>query len=273
MRWRAVTVAMAILSTTGAFGEQPLVRIELKEQAVVTMPTIRLCDIAEVTALTADGERLIATLRELTVAPSPLPRYRRIITAGEVATKLAQAGCKSSDFVLEGAKQVVVTRTGRNLTAIELETALQKALNAPVKLLLPPPNIVVPEGELTVQTEKPKSARTVLPVTLLVNGQPVATLKLLVQTTAPANTQAIKLDNPLPSRSTHSSISPSAQFLVRRRQTVRLIVRVGSVVVEAQGTAIQDGKLGDEILVAIPWSKKPLKGVVTGEKEVTVSAW
>jgi hypothetical protein len=31
--------------------------------------------------------------------------------------------------------------------------------------------------------------------------------------------------------------------------------------------------LGDEILVAVVWSKTPLKGVVTGEKEVTVAAW
>jgi hypothetical protein len=37
--------------------------------------------------------------------------------------------------------------------------------------------------------------------------------------------------------------------------------------------ALQDGKLGDEVLVAVAWSKTPLKGVVTGEKEVTISAW
>lgn len=273
MRWRAATVAMAILNATCMFGQQPLVRIELKEQAVVASPTIRLCDVAEVTALTADSEKLVAPLRELTIAPSPLPRYRRIITAGEVATKLAQAGWKNGDFVLDGAKQVLVTRTGRNLTATELETALQKALNAPVKLLLPPPNIVVPEGELTVQTEKPTSSRTVLPVTLLVNGQPIATLKLLAQLSALTNTDAPSLDNSSPSRLAHLPTCPSAQILVRRRQTVRLRAQANSVVVTAQGMALQDGKLGDEVMVAVPWSKTPLKGVVTGEKEVTVSAW
>ncbi|MFA0750593.1 MAG: hypothetical protein SLRJCFUN_000996, partial [Candidatus Fervidibacter sp.] len=172
-----------------------------------------------------------------------------------------------------GAKQVLVTRTGRNLTATELETALQKALNAPVKLLLPPPNIVVPEGELTVQTEKPTSSRTVLPVTLLVNGQPIATLKLLAQLSALTNTDAPSLDNSSPSRLAHLPTCPSAPILVRRRQMVRLRAQANSVIVTAQGMALQDGKLGDEVMVAVPWSKAPLKGVVTGEKEVTVSAW
>jgi hypothetical protein len=148
-----------------------------------------------------------------------------------------------------------------------LESLLQKALNTPVKLLLTPPPIIIPDGEVSVQTELPPLPRSLLSVTLLVNGQPVATLKVLAQVSSNEN---LTVSNRSPIAN-HQS--PVAAFLVRRRQTVRLIARVGKVVVEAQGTALQDGKLGDEILVAVAWSKTLLKGIVSGEREVTISAW
>jgi hypothetical protein len=257
----------ALLAATLAVSQQPLVRIVLRDKVAVANATVRLGDIAEVTALSSEGEKLLAALRELPIAPSPLPRYQRVLTAGEVATKLAQAGWQNSEFILDGAKRVVITRTGRTLTASELESLLQKALNTPVKLLLTPPPIIIPDGEVSVQTELPPFPRSLLLITLLVNGQPVANFKVLVQV---GSNERFTVGNQ-PQIANHQS--PVATFLVRRRQTVRLIARVGRVVVEAQGTALQDGKLGDEILVAVVWSKTPLKGVVTGEKEVTVAAW
>jgi len=267
MRRKGATVMVALVVITAAFGQQPKVRIVLRDKVAVTNPTVRLSDIAEVTALSDEGEKLLPSLLDLPVAPSPLPRYQRVLTAGELATKLAQAGWRNSEFILDGARQVVITRTGRTLTASELESLLQKALNMPVKLLLPPTPIIIPDGEVSVQTEPPSSPRSLLSVTLLVNGQPVTTFKVLVQV---GNNERLTVINRSPIAN-HQS--PVAVVLVRRRQTVRLVARVGNVVVEAQGTALQDGKLGDEILVAVPWSKTPLKGVVTGEKEVTVSAW
>jgi len=137
----------------------------------------------------------------------------------------------------------------------------------PVKLLLTPPPIIIPDGEVSVQTELPSSPRSLLPVTLFVNGQPVTTLKVLAQVGSNGH---LTVSNRSP---TANHQSPVAAFLVRRRQTVRLVTRVGNVIVEAQGTALQDGKLGDEILVAVAWSKTPLKGIVSGEREVTISAW
>lgn len=266
MRWLLATILVTCSLATASQEKQPLVRITLREKATVTNATVQLGDIAELKALTEEGEKLLATLQTLPIAPAPLPRYQRIITAGEIATKLAQAGWRSSDFVLDGAKQVLVVRSGRNLTAIELEAALQKALNTSVKLLLPPPPTVVPDGELTVQTEMPSSHRAILPVTLLINGQPITTLKLLVQVSSVANSSALIRPADLP-------ISRPADYAVRRRQTVRLIARVGNVTVEAQGMALQDGKVGDEVTVAVSWSKTPIKGVVSGEREVTVAAW
>jgi hypothetical protein len=267
MRWKGATVMVALMTITMAVGQQPKVRIVLRDKVAVANPTVRLGDIAEVIALSDDGEKLLPTLLDLPIAPSPLPRYQRVLTTGEVATKLAQAGWRNSDFILDGAKRVVITRTGRTLTASELESLLQKALNTPVKLLLTPPPIIIPDGEVSVQTELPPLPRSLLSVTLLVNGQPVANFKVLVQV---GSNERLTVGNQ-PQIADHQS--PVAAFLVRRRQNVRLIARVGKVVVEAQGKALQDGKLGDEILVAVAWSKTPLKGVVTGEKEVTVSAW
>mgnify|MGYP000375912063 CR=1 FL=1 len=120
---------------------------------------------------------------------------------------------------------------------------------------------------MSVQTKSPSSPRSLLSVTLLVNGQPVATLKVLAQV---GSDEHLTITNRSP---TANQQSPVAAFLVRRRQTVRLVVRVGNVIVEAQGMALQDGKLGDEILVTVTWGKTPLKGIVSGEREVTISAW
>lgn len=274
MRWLILTIFVACSTVAAGEGKQPLVRITLCEKATVANSTVQLGDIAEVTAMSEKGEKQVAELLSLPIAPAPLPRYQRIITAGEVATKLAQAGWQNGDFVLDGAKQVLVTRSGRNLTTTELEVALRKALNTNVKLLLPPPPVLVPDGELTVQAETPTSPRAMLPVTLLVNGQPIATLKLLVQIPSVTNTNATTRLADLPiSRPAHLTVCSPDDYAVRRRQTVRLIVRVSNVTVEAQGTALQDGKVGDEVMVAVAWSKTPLKGIVSGEREVTIPAW
>jgi hypothetical protein len=267
MRWKGATVMVALMTITMAVGQQPKVRIVLRDKVAVANPIVRLGDIAEVIALSDEGEKLLPTLLDLPIAPSPLPRYQRVLTTGEVATKLAQAGWREGEFVLDGAKQVIVTRTGRTLTAVELEGLLQKALNTPVKLLLPPPPLIVPDGEVSVQTEPPSSPRSLLLITLLVNGQPIATIKALAQVGI-GERFTVGNQSPIANRQ-----SPLAAVLVRRRQTVRLRAQVNSVIVTAQGMALQDGKLGDEVLVAVPWSKTPLKGVVTGEKEVTISAW
>jgi hypothetical protein len=267
MRWKGATVMVALMTITMAVGQQPKVRIVLRDKVAVANPIVRLGDIAEVIALSDEGEKLLPTLLDLPIAPSPLPRYQRVLTTGEVATKLAQAGWREGEFVLDGAKQVIVTRTGRTLTAVELEGLLQKALNMPVKLLLPPPPLIVPDGEVSVQTEPPSSPRSLLLITLLVNGQPIATIKALAQVGI-GERFTVGNQSPIANRQ-----SPLAAVLVRRRQTVRLRAQVNSVIVTAQGMALQDGKLGDEVLVAVAWSKTPLKGVVTGEKEVTISAW
>ena len=267
MRWKGATVMVALMTITMAVAQQPKVRIVLRDKVAVANPMVRLSDIAEVTALSDEGEKLLPNLLDLPITPSPLPRYRRVLTAGEVATKLAQAGWRNSEFILDGAKQVVIIRTGKTLTASELESLLQKSLNMPVKLLLTPPPIIIPDGEVSVQTELPSSPRSLLPVTLFVNGQPVTTLKVLAQVGSNGH---LTVSNRSLIANHHS---PVAAFLVRRRQTVRLVTRVGNVIVEAQGTALQDGKLGDEILVAVAWSKTPLKGIVSGEREVTISAW
>ncbi len=260
-----LTLTAALTIGSGAQEPKPLVRILLRERATVNVPTITLGSIADILPLTEMSDEQVAALASLPVAPAPLPRYSRTITAGEVATKLAQMGWRNGSFVLEGATKVLVTRIGRQVTAAELEAALHKALGVPVKLLLPPPPLLVPSGELSVQALLPSSPRTTLPVTVLVDGRPVATVRLLVQAVVPpAKTEGFSSSEPNVGNRNN---------LVQRRQTVRLVVRVNRVVVEAQGTALQDGKLGDEVLVAVAWSKTPLKGVVTGEREVTIPTW
>lgn len=257
-----LTVAILSWAEAQPAHKAPMVRIVLREKAIVSAPIVRLGDIADVVPLNETAQRKAEELKTLTIAPSPLPRYSRTFALGEIATKLVQAGWREGEFLLDGAKRVTVTLSGRSVTSAELENLLSVALGTSVKLLLPPPPIVVPEGDLSVSAEAPTSPRALLPITLLVNGQPAATAKVLVQLDG-AKDKGLEIGRK----------GRESRLLVQRRQTVRIVVRLRRVRVEAQGLALQDGKLGDEMLVAVPWSKVLLKGIVTGEREVTIPTW
>lgn len=73
MRWQGATVIVALMTIPMAVGQSPLVRIVLRDKVAVANATVRLGDIAEVTALSDEGEKLLTALRELPIAPSPLP--------------------------------------------------------------------------------------------------------------------------------------------------------------------------------------------------------
>lgn len=247
MEWAAVGTLLLWALAWGAegHGEGPL-KVRLRDLATVSTPTVRLGDIADL-----EGGAQGFPWAQLEVAPAPWPPRRRVLTAGQVATRLAQAGLREKEFLLEGAKQVVVERSGRPLAPSELEEALAKALRQPLRLLLPPPPLWLPEGLLRVEAPLPHSPRALLPVRVFVEEEPVATLKVLVA---------------LPAERTGSP----PPFLVRPREEVLLRARCGQVVVEGKGRALQGGRQGEEVLVHLPWSPKPLKGTVTGEGEVTL---
>lgn len=247
---KAVGIWLFFFALKTGIGAEPPVKVTLKGKAFVTKPLVRLKDIA---TLSIPKTHRFLDLPELVIAPSPLPGRRRVITAGQVATKLAGAGLREDEFVLSGEKWVVVMRKGKPLTARELEAALRKALGKPVRLLLPPPPLVLPEGTLIVKAPLPEKDRATLPVLLFIDGHPVSHIRVLVAL------------SPRP--------KPSAPFLVKRRQLVRLLVRVGRVIVTAKGRALRDGRLGDEIPVAVSWNQKPIKGIVTGAGEVTIPVW
>ncbi len=58
---------------------------------------------------------------------------------------------------------------------------------------------------------------------------------------------------------------------VRNGQQVRVQVRLGRVRVSAEGVAVQDGSLGEEIRIMNPSSGKVLRGRVVGPREVEVT--
>lgn len=253
MEWAAVGALLLWALAWGAEGPGggPL-KVRLRERATVASPTVRLGDIADL-----EGEAQGSPWAQLEVASAPWPSRRRVLIAGQVATRLAQAGLREREFLLEGAKQVVVERGGRPLAPSELEEALAKALRQPLRLLLPPPPLWLPEGPLRVEAPLPNSPRALLPVRVFVEEDLVATIKVLVSLSSEG-----KSPSSLP-------LHPSP-LLVRPREEVLLRARCGQVVVEGKGTALQGGRQGEEVLVRLPWSPKPLKGTVTGEGEVTL---
>lgn len=61
MRWKGATVMVALMTITMAVAQQPKVRIVLRDKVAVANPMVRLSDIAEVTALSDEGEKLRPT--------------------------------------------------------------------------------------------------------------------------------------------------------------------------------------------------------------------
>jgi hypothetical protein len=73
MRWKGATVMVALMTITMAVGQQPKVRIVLRDKVAVANPTVRLGDIAEVIALSDEGEKLLPTLLDLPIAHRRCP--------------------------------------------------------------------------------------------------------------------------------------------------------------------------------------------------------
>jgi flagellar basal body P-ring formation protein FlgA len=114
--------------------------------------------------------------------------------------------------------------------------------------------ILIDENSLTDRRAVDAQARIPQPATLLGKRirRPVAAGQLL--------TDADVIDEPV----------AAAKAAVKSRQPVKMVVRLANYNVEANGEAMQDGKIGDRVQVRNIDSKKVLYGRVTGPGTVEV---
>lgn len=252
-------------------------RIELASNITVMNECVRLKDIVLNKGELVEFDERLA---ELVICKAPMNGSVRIITSGQVATKLAQAGAGIREKLIEltGAKAVKIRYACRVLGKDELERAIGEALNADVKLLIPPPPIQVPHGSIRVEAYTSAYAnrkRMLLPVRILVDGTPITSLKVLVSIqpkTASSNSVASNgiHDLPISIQPQHTTAQGKEKKAVKRGMQISLTVRCGSIFVRMIGKALNDAEIGSEVKVSVPWSAKPLNATVVDEGEALI---
>jgi flagella basal body P-ring formation protein FlgA len=93
-------------------------------------------------------------------------------------------------------------------------------------------------------------------------GQVIGNLDVEVGTTANDTSVAI--------RPRAATTVNDASFVIRPRQAVKMVLRVGSTSITATGEAMQEGRIGETILVKDVDSKKIMAGRITGPDAVEV---
>jgi flagella basal body P-ring formation protein FlgA len=236
--------------------------VSLKTEATCSGAVVRLKDVAEITS--AD-ESEAAALGELQLFPVPSAGKTRIVRKGEIRELLVLSDVNMKAITLGGAEKLVIRR--------ESTTAVAKP---------PAPHVVVPSAYITPSTKVP--ARTAEPVGLelvpvavrpLSRGTVLRAADLELRpassrrgadSTPPKVEDLVgqELLRPLPAGQPIPREFIQSQRLVHRNDKVQVKAVAAGVVVSITGKALEEGGMGDNILVEDIATKEKLVTRVTG---------
>lgn len=206
-----------------------------------------------------------------------------VVSRKQVTYRLRLAGFDADAFVVTGAdkttlgvpKKAVATDKVVAVARVELARALGKPLDELTIDLAQPVTVKLPEvtdDDDVAVTAIPNSptvrpGRTQMNMTVSVNGAQ----KLKFQVYLTATIVGVEAD-PMPARTKTAGGKFAADaVLVRALQPVTMVVNTGGLRVSAVGEALQDGKVGQQIKVRNPDSKKVVTGTVVGANEVEIA--
>ncbi len=264
---RSFAVLIVALSGSVAGATDPVV-VELPEQAVARSSIVTIGDIARVSGGDAAARDRVARLDVAELKPRDPSAG---VTRGVLEFRIQLAGIDPAGVVMTGADRVVVTVARRAVTAEEVVAAARAELvrwlpfppdaatielTRPVTVRLPE----VPVGEVVTIRAQPRSpsigpGRTQMDVTVAVGGETLLSLAVLFE---------VKLAGATPAP------AGPAEVLVKPRQRVTMVVRLGATNVTAVGEAQQAGSLGQSVVVQNVDSKKLITGRVTGPGTVEI---
>ncbi len=280
------SIAALLVVTAAAFARDPVV-VTLADSATPPASEVTVGHVATLSGGTAKARAKIAAL-DLTDR-----RAGASVSRKQVGYRLRLAGFSEDEFVLVGADKVVigVPRRGISVDEVaavaktELARLLGTAADEQAFTLAQPVLVKLPEVsdddrvEITAvpHTAPVRPGRTQMDMTVKVNG----TTKLTFSVVLAPDTHAAP-----PATAGSAEVVPAGgvrakpagnQFaadavLVRALQPVRLVVNADGMRLEAVAEAMQDGKVGQQIKVRNPSSKKVVTGTVVGANEVEVAA-
>jgi len=280
---RAFGLATLVLLAAAATARpaDPVV-VDLPTRAVVRAAVVTVGDVARLDGGDPATRALIAGLDVAELRPRD-PAV--VVTRRVVEFRLRLAGIDPAAVAFAGAERVVVTLARRPVTPQEVLAAaraeLLRRLPWPADAVTVEPTQAVavrlpevPAGETVVVAAVPHGpkvglGRVQMDVTISAGGETLLALATVFEVKAarPAD-PAVVPATVVPA----AGVVPAAKvdLLVRPRQRVSMVVRLGAVNVTAVGEAQQGGALGQTIPVQNVDSKKVVTARVTGPGAVEV---
>ena len=285
---RLLPLLLAVLAPSSAVAAGPVV-VAVRERASAGTAAVTVGDIAAVTGGDAAARDRVARLdvAELKARDPGIALTRRAV---EYRVRLA--GYDPADVLVTGADRVMVTPARRAVTADEVVAVARAELLrrlpgpadavaaepvAPIVARLPE----VPAGEPPVITATPHAravgpGRNQMDVVITCGGERLLALAVLFEvkpvaamttaTSAPPG-GVVQAGGVMPAA---PAAAPAAEQVVKPRDRVTMVVRLGATSVSAVGEAQQGGAVGQSISVQNVDSKKLVTARVTGPGVVEV---
>lgn len=255
-----LALLLLLVSTNAARGGEAVV-VVLPAKATAGTPVVTLGQVAK---LHGGDDKLRAKLAAVDLVERTKKDAAVTISRRQIEIRLQLAGYTATDVLVGGADAVTVAVAKKTVPADDVIATAKKAMLAqfpdngdglavslaqPLAVKLPE---VVADDTIAI-TAVPHAAttkvgRVQMDVTIKVNGE-------------------TKLAHPVHFDVKATKVEP---VLVKVRQPVRLVVRLGGMNVEATGEAMQDGRAGETIKVQNAASKKVVTGRVTAAGVVDV---
>lgn len=185
------------------------------------------------------------------------------ITKRQVELRLMLAGFAEGDVLVGGAESVAVVQERKTVPADETLAVARKALAAQ----FPNPEDLKFELAMPLVVKLPEiAADDAVNISAVPHSSNVKIGRVQMDITIKINGET-KLAFPA-----HFEVKPlrPEPILVKALQPVAMTARVGSILVEAAGEAMQDGRMGEMIQVRNTTSKKVIRGRVTAPGKVEI---
>ncbi len=256
------------------------VRVVLLPQSVVDDT---LVSIGQVSRLSGGSESLRRRVAKLDIAEFKLDEVHVTVAAEQVRFRLLLAGIDPASFRLEGAKRTIVLESDDALSLRKVLGSAERALMekypgdntnvtmTPHKGVEVPVLAIGPMDELhaapRVKAPVPSSGLAHVDVAILVNGKtrevvPVTFDIEVIHKKAPRTGQGSFSPNVRPAE--------TKDYLIKTRDNVKIVARVGSASIEAVGEAQQDGQVGQIIRVRNVESNRIVHGRIEASGIVLV---
>ena len=231
----------------------------IRPTAQVDSPILRLGDLAEIIGTQAE----ITRFKSMELAVAPATNASRRMKQGEIRELLALRGVNPIQHRVRGAAEVEIRRSGPTIRYKTVGANTSPRLNT-----LP----VDPQADQPVQVVV--AARALRPGDLISRRdlQTESRIKRRVQRGMMQDLELVigmEVRRPLSAGQTVLDRDVRPPLVVKRKEKVTLVVRVGNVVIRTDAKALEDGELHQSIIVEME-NKKRVAAEVVGYQQVEV---